>query len=114
VRLKGRVKPTLPSLEKGVFMEKKEETAKIGLSDEDLGLALVDCLLVAPPKESRTLDALIFEVEYQGKRFRLGVIGKEALESVKKHGYKDNNGQIHLRVPQSLLKDPIGWINEAY
>ncbi|MEM3728570.1 MAG: hypothetical protein QXF75_05165 [Candidatus Bathyarchaeia archaeon] len=95
-------------------MEKKEETPKQGLSDEDLGLALVDCLLLSPPKESRTLDALIFEVEYQGKRYRLGVIGKEALESVKKHGYKDNGGKIHLKVPQSLLKEPIGWINEAY
>ncbi|MEM3628281.1 MAG: hypothetical protein QXE06_02820 [Candidatus Bathyarchaeia archaeon] len=95
-------------------MEKKEETLKQGLSDEDLGLALVDCLLLAPPKESRSLDALIFEVEHQGKRYRLGVIGKEALESVKKHGYKDGNGRIRLRVPQSLLKEPIGWINEAY
>jgi len=95
-------------------MEKNEETSKMGLSDEDLGLALVDCLLLGPPKESRTLDALIFEVEYQGKRYRLGVIGKEALESVKKHGYKDSNGKIHLRIPQSLLKEPIGWINEAY
>ncbi|WP_342790864.1 hypothetical protein [Metallosphaera sp.] len=58
------------------------------------------------------MDALIFEVEYQGKRYRLGVIGKEALESVKKHGYKDSNSKIHLRIPQSLLKEPIGWINE--
>jgi len=95
-------------------MEKKEESPKKGLTDEDLGLALVDCVLLGPPKESRTLDALIFEVEYQGKRYRLGVIGKEALESLKKHGYKDSNGKIHLCVPQSMLKEPIGWINEAY
>ncbi|MEM2614184.1 MAG: hypothetical protein QXO15_08175 [Nitrososphaerota archaeon] len=95
-------------------MEKKEEMPKEGLSDEDLGLALVDCLLLGPPKESRTLDALIFEVEYRGKRYRVGVIGKEALESVKKHGYKDSDGRIHLCIPQSLLKEPIGWINGAY
>lgn len=95
-------------------MEKKEETAMQGLSDKDLGIALVDCLLLGPPKESRTLDALIFEVEYQGERFRLGVIGKEALESLKKHGYKDQKGQVHLLVPMSFLKKPIGWINEAF
>jgi len=90
------------------------EKPKEGLSDEDLGIALVDCILTNPPKESRKLDALIFEVEYQGKRYRLGVIGKEALESIKKHGYKDSNGRIHLRVPQTVLNEPIGWINEAY
>ncbi|MEM2263475.1 MAG: hypothetical protein QW160_04555 [Candidatus Bathyarchaeia archaeon] len=60
------------------------------------------------------MDALIFEVEYRGRRYRLGVIGKEALESLKKHGYKDSEGRIHLRVPQSLLREPIGWLNEAY
>ncbi|MEM3881673.1 MAG: hypothetical protein QXD19_08015 [Candidatus Bathyarchaeia archaeon] len=43
-----------------------------------------------------------------------GSSGKEALESVKKHGYKDSNSKIHLKIPQSLLKEPIGWINEAY
>jgi len=95
-------------------MEKREKVSKEGLTDEDLGLALVDCLMVAPPKQSRSLDALIFEVEHEGRRYRVGVIGQEALESVKKHGYKDSSGKIHLRIPQSMLKKPIGWINEAY
>jgi hypothetical protein len=95
-------------------MDEKEETPEQGLSDEDLGLALVDCLLLAPPKESRSLDALVFEVEYQNEKYRIGVIGEEALQSVKKHGYKDNYGKIHVRIPMSKLKKPIGWINEAY
>ncbi|MEM3627731.1 MAG: hypothetical protein QXZ25_06905 [Candidatus Bathyarchaeia archaeon] len=95
-------------------MEKVEEMAGKGLSDEDLGLALVDCLLVDKPRESRSLDALVFEVEYRGERYRVGVIGEDALESVKKHGYKDSQGKIHLRIPMSKLKKPIGWLNEAY
>ncbi|MBS7616755.1 hypothetical protein KEJ45_06115 [Candidatus Bathyarchaeota archaeon] len=95
-------------------MEKVEEMASKGLSDEDLGLALVDCLLIDKPRESRSLDALVFEVEYRDERYRVGVIGEDALESVKKHGYKDNQGKIHLRIPMSKLKKPIGWINEAY
>ena len=95
-------------------MERKEEMPKEGLSDSDLGLALIDCILVSPPKESRTLNALIFEVEHEGTRFRLGVIGREALESLKKHGYKDSQGKIHLRIPQTLLKQPIGWLNNSY
>jgi len=95
-------------------MEKEEGLSKHGLSDEDLGVALVDCILLGPPKKSRTLDALIFDVEHQGERYRIGVIGKEALESLKQHGYKDEHGKIHLRIPQSLLKQPISWINEAY
>ncbi|MGQ9642158.1 MAG: hypothetical protein ACUVUF_08625, partial [Candidatus Bathycorpusculaceae bacterium] len=89
------------------------EKAKEGLSDEDLGFALVDVVLVGKPVESRSLDALVFNVEFQGEQYRIGVIGNEALESVKKHGYKDNEGKIHLKVPQSKLKEPIGWINEA-
>ena len=98
----------------GGFMEKGEEMAKEGLSDVDLGLALVDVVLVGRPIESRSLDALVFNVEYQGEQYRIGVIGEEALESVKRHGYKDSNSRIHLKIPTSKLKKPIGWINEAY
>lgn len=72
--------------------EKKMSEGK-PLSDEDLGLALVDTTLVGLPKQSRTLDAIIFEVEHDGKRYRIGVIGKEALESLKRHGYIDSNGK---------------------
>jgi hypothetical protein len=46
--------------------------------------------------------------------YRFGVIGEEALESLKKHGYEDGNGNIYFKVPQTVLKEPIGWINEAY
>jgi len=66
------------------------------------------------PIESRSLDALVFNVEYQREQYRIGVIGEETLESIKKHGYKDAEGKIHLKVPMDKLKKPIGWINEAY
>ena len=93
-------------------MEMSESVKPI--SDEDLGLGLVDTTLKGPPKRSRSINAWIFTVEYQGKEYRIGVIGPEAYESLKKHGYKDNDGKVHLRVPQAALKEPIGWINEAY
>jgi hypothetical protein len=95
-------------------MEKKEEASKQPLSDEDLGIALVDVVMKGPPRYSRTLNAPIFTVEYKGKDYRFGVIGPEAFESLKKHGYKDGNGNVHFKVPQSALKEPIGWINEPY
>ena len=94
-------------------MEKKEEASKQGLSDEDLGLGLVD-VVMKEVKYSRTLNAPIFTVECKGKDYRFGVIGPEAFESLKKHGYKDGNGKVHFKVPQSALKEPIGWINEPY
>jgi len=97
-------------------MEKKEESPKKGLTDEDLGLALVDTIMLGPPKESKSLDGkLIYTVEYQGKVFKLAVANKEALESLKRHGYKDGNGKIHLRVPQYLLKENgLGWIDKPF
>jgi hypothetical protein len=95
-------------------MEKEKESPKQPLSDEDLGIALVDVVMKDKPRQSRTLDALVFTVEYKGKGYRFGVIGSEALESLKSHGYKDGNGNIHFKVPQTVLKEPIGWINEAY
>jgi hypothetical protein len=96
-------------------MEKREETSKQPLTDMDLGIALVDTVMVDRPRQSRTLDALIFTVEHGGKQYRIGVIGQEALESVKKHGYRDTDGRIHLVVPQTALREVgCGWINEAY
>jgi hypothetical protein len=96
-------------------MEKKEEASKQPLTDMDLGIALVDTVMVDRPRQSRTLDALIFTVEHGGKQYRIGVIGQEALESVKKHGYRDTDGRIHLVVPQTALREVgCGWINEAY
>jgi hypothetical protein len=95
-------------------MEKKEEALKSGLSDEDIGLALVDVVLKGQPKQSRSMNALVFTVEYKGKEFRVGVIGDEAYESLKQHGYKDSDGKVHLKIPQSVLREPIGWLNEAY
>jgi hypothetical protein len=91
-----------------------ESEQHIPLTDEDLGISLVDVTLKEPPKMSRTMNALIFTVYYQGKTWRFGVIGREPLESVKKHGYKDRQGQVHLKIPQTTLKQPIGWIAEPY
>ncbi|MEM2104807.1 MAG: hypothetical protein QW717_07995 [Candidatus Bathyarchaeia archaeon] len=91
-----------------------EVKPKEGLTNEDLGLSLVDVTLIGKPVESKSLDALVFNVEYQSQQYRIGVIGEEALESVKKHGYKDKDGRIHLQIPMSKLKKPIGWINEAF
>jgi hypothetical protein len=86
-----------------------------GLKDEDL-LGLVDVTLKKPPIKSRSMpDTLVFIVEYRGKEYRVGVIGQAAFESVKKHGYKDANGQIHLRIPSTALREKgAGWINEPY
>jgi hypothetical protein len=42
------------------------------------------------------------------------LLEEEALESIKKHGYKGSDGKIHLKIPMSKLKKPIGWINETY
>jgi hypothetical protein len=85
-----------------------------GLTDEDLGLALVDVVLKGKAVKSRSTGCLVFTVEHEGKLWKVGVVGVEAYESLKKHGYKDAEGKVHLRIPQSSLKQPIGWINEAY
>jgi len=88
------------------------EERREGLTDEEL-LGLKDVVLKSPPIKSRSLDALIFVVECDGKEYRIGVIGKEAYEAVKKHGYKDAQGRIHLKVPASALREKgAGWISE--
>lgn len=90
------------------------EERREGLTDEEL-LGLKDVVLKSPPIKSRSLDALIFVVECDGKEYRIGVIGKEAYEAVKKHGYKDAQGRIHLKVPASALREKgAGWISEPY
>jgi len=50
----------------------------------------------------------------KNEKYRIGVIGEEAFQSVRKYGYKDNYDKIRMRIPMSKLKKPIGWINEAY
>ncbi len=76
-----------------------------GLTDEDL-LGLVDVTVIGQPVISRSLpDTLVFTVEYAGKRYRIGVIGKGAYEAVKKRGYKDAEGRVHLVVPRGALRE---------
>jgi len=85
------------------------------LTDDDL-LGLVEVVLKRPPISSRSMaDTLVFIVDYRGEEYRIGVIGKEAYEAVKKHGYKDSEGKIHLKVPKSCLRpNGCGWINSPY
>jgi len=85
-----------------------------GLRDEDL-IGLVDVVLKKSVQSKSLLDTLVFTVEYNGKEYRIGVIGKQALESVKKHGYKDESGKVHLRIPSTTLREEgAGWINAPY
>ncbi|MEM1589921.1 MAG: hypothetical protein QW175_05840 [Candidatus Bathyarchaeia archaeon] len=88
---------------------------KLPLTDEDF-LGLVDVLLKRPPIQSRSMpNTMIFIVDYNGQEYRISVIGKEALESVKSHGYKDSEGKIHLQVPKICLREEgCGWINSPY
>lgn len=85
------------------------------LQDKDL-LGLVDVVLKKPPIRSRSKsDTLVFIVEFEGKEHRIGVIGKEAYEAIKEHGYKDATGVIHFRIPKTALRDEgCGWINTPY
>jgi hypothetical protein len=94
---------------------KMPSEGKLPLTDEDL-LGLTEVLLKRPPIQSRSMpDTKIFLVEHQGKEHRIGVIGKEAYESVKKHGYKDSEGKIHFLVPKTCLREEgCGWINTPY
>jgi hypothetical protein len=86
------------------------------LTDEDL-LGLVEVRLKRPPIQSRSMpDTKIFIVEYEGREYRIGVIGKEAYEAVKRHGYKRvSDGTMYLRVPKTALREEgAGWINAPY
>jgi hypothetical protein len=98
---------------KGVKTEMSDKP-KGGVTDEDLGLALVDVVLKGKAVKSKSTGCLVFTVEHEGKLWKVGVVGVEAYESLKKHGYKDAEGKVHLQIPQTALKEPIGWINEAY
>jgi hypothetical protein len=90
------------------------EVAKEGLSKEDLGLALADCILLGPGRRVKE-NMWIFEVEYENKRFKIGVIGEEVLASVARNGYVDKAGRKHLRIPQTALREgKIGWLNTPY
>ncbi|MEM1547164.1 MAG: hypothetical protein QXP91_12005 [Candidatus Methanomethylicia archaeon] len=84
------------------------------LTDEDiLGLIEVEVKNIIQSKSMK--DVLVFVVKYGGKEYRIGVIGKEALESVKKHGYKTADNVIYLKVPKTTLREGgCGWINSPY
>jgi hypothetical protein len=84
------------------------------LTDEDLlGLVEVRHRRVV---ESRSMpETWVFTVEYQGREYRVGVIGRGAFESVKRHGYKAADGTVILRVPRTVLREEgAGWINAPY
>ena len=85
------------------------------LTDEDL-LGLTEVVLRRPPIQSRSMpETKIFIVEHGGKEYRIGVIGNEAYESIKKHGWKDSEERIHLLVPKTCLREEgCGWINTPY
>jgi hypothetical protein len=85
------------------------------LTDEDL-LGLVEVRLKRPPIQSRSMpDTKIFIVEYEGREYRIGVIGREAYEAVKRHGYKTRDGTIYLKLPKTALREEgAGWINAPY
>lgn len=84
------------------------------LRDEDI-FGLVDVTVKRIIQSKSMPDTLVFVVEYQGKEYRLGVIGKEAKEAVKRHGYKDVDGEIHLQAPKTCLREEgCGWINSSY
>jgi hypothetical protein len=84
------------------------------LTDEDL-LGLVEVELERVTESRSMPDTWVFTVKYQGRVYRVGVIGREAYESVKKHGYKLSNGTIVLRIPRTVLRETgAGWINQPY
>jgi len=91
-------------------MEKKQP-----LTDKDM-LGLVSVKVKGSPiKCGDKGEILIFRVEYEGKEYRIGVIGNEAYESVKSHGFKGPDGTIWLEIPKSILKsEGVGWINQPY
>jgi hypothetical protein len=84
------------------------------ITDEDI-FGLVD-VVVKRVIQSRSMpNTLVFIVSYEGHEYRIGVIGKEAYEAVKKHGYKTRDGTIHLRIPRTCLRESgCGWINTPY
>lgn len=82
------------------------------LTEEDL-MQLVEVQLVNH-RRARNLDANIFEVEAEGKRYRFGTISEEAFKSVLAHGRKAGN-RVVLRIPKFALKEEgASWINEPY
>ena len=84
------------------------------LTDEDL-LGLVDVEFKSVIESRSMPDTWVFTVEHQGKTYRIGVIGRDAYESVKRHGYKASDGTIVLRVPRTVLRERgAGWINRPY
>lgn len=87
----------------------------MGITEEDLKQSqLVETKLVSY-RRSRSLDAHIFEVEFEDKLHRFGAIGEEACRSVLAHGRKDDLGNVYLTVPRHALKpEGAGWVNEAY
>ena len=100
----------------GVSREKtpeKAEDERVPLTDEDI-FGLVD-VTVKRVIQSKSTGALIFTVIYEGREYRVGVLGKEAYEAIKRHGYKTRDGVIHLRVPKTCLREEgCGWITGPY
>lgn|GEM_PF-1840922 len=101
------------SREKTPEKAEKAEDERVPLTDEDI-FGLVD-VTVKRVMQSKSTGALIFTVIYEGREYRVGVLGKEAYEAIKRHGYKTRDGVIHLRVPKTCLREEgCGWITGPY
>jgi hypothetical protein len=107
--LKGERVETLPPAREVKEMNEERKP----LIDEDLGLTLVDVVLKGLPRQTK--NGLIFTVvDKSGKEWRLGALDAEAVKSLKEHGYKDSNNRVHLLVPQTALREPIGWLRGSF
>jgi hypothetical protein len=84
-----------------------------GLKPEDL-LGLVDVVVKRTIISKRLPDTYVLTVEYNGKEYKVGIIGKQTLECVLKKGYK-KDGKVHLLIPSTALgEEGAGWINTPY
>jgi hypothetical protein len=84
------------------------------LTDEDL-LGLIEVKFKRVIRSRSMPNTWVFVVEHEGKDYRVGVIGGEALESVKRHGYKARDGTIYLKIPKTALREEgAGWLSEPF
>ncbi|MEM2240558.1 MAG: hypothetical protein QXL27_09725 [Candidatus Bathyarchaeia archaeon] len=98
----------------GIKKEVSVTSMKKPITDEDL-LGLVEVRLLRIVESKSMPDTKVFTVEYGGRTYRVGVIGKDAYEAVKKHGYKTEDGTVILRIPRTVLRDEgAGWITASY
>lgn len=100
----------------------KEEKIE-GLTYTDLVGKIIKVVNKGKPNRSSTNNGqptLVLSVEHDGKNYQVGIIGKDAIESVLQNGEKKTeNGKttIYFNVPEENLTAPdekINWINTPY